>query len=103
MISLVQIGPYDMVIMGDTVSVTDSRLPLDVDDQSSWVLPETRVEGLAKHIAKGVAYKLCAVEDMEVIYIIQRGERYGWSYAINLSEPIFSEWGSCGIYAPKEG
>lgn len=95
------LGPYNVVIIGDTVSVTDSRLSLDLDDQSDWALPETRVEGLAKHVAKGVGLKLAYLDDMPLIHIIQKGSKYGWAYVINLAEPAFSEWGDCGLTVPK--
>jgi hypothetical protein len=97
------LGPYDIAIVGNTVSVTDSREDLDLDDESTWALPPTQVDGLAKHVAKGVALRLAYLDDMPLIHIIQKGEKYGWAYVINLSEPLFSEWGSCGIFVAKEG
>ena len=97
------LGPYNVVIIDSTVSVTDSREDLDLDDESGWALPPTHVEGLAKLVSKGVALRLAYLDDMPLIHIIQKGSRYGWAYVINLAEPAFSEFGDCGIVIPKEG
>lgn len=98
-----QLGPYNVAVIGDTVSVCDSREDLDLDDESTWALPPTRVEGLAKLVAKGVGLRLAYLDDMPLIHIIQKGSRYGFAYVINLAEPAFSEFGDSGIVIPKEG
>lgn len=95
------VGPYVMTIIGDTVAVTDVREPFDMDDQSGWVLPETKVEGLGKLVAKGVGVKLFDMDGMPLIYIIQKGHKYGNGYSINLAEPMFSEFGDTGVVIPK--
>lgn len=99
---IANVGDYCLTIIGDEVSVTDANVPLS-EDYSTWLLPPTNVEGLAKLVAKGVGVRLAYLDDMPLIHIIQKGSKYGWSYVINLAEPMFSEWGDCGIFIPKEG
>lgn len=96
------VGPYVMTIIGDTVAVTDVRRPFDMDNQSDWTLPETKVEGLGKLVAKGVDVRLFMMDDMPLIYIIQKGHKYGYGYSINLAESAFSEFGDTGVFIPKD-
>ena len=96
---LAQVGPYVVSIIGNEVSVTNRNKPVDLEDYSTYDVPPTKVEGLAKFLSwkKGIGVKLVQVEDMHIIYLIRRGTRYGTSYAINVTEPLFSEYGDCGL------
>ena len=93
------VGPYCVTLMpDDTVAATAFDEPL-TEDESNWRLPPTKVKGLLKHMTtgKGGTIVLVTVEDMEIIHFIKRGHKYGFSYALNLDVPYFSEWGDSGI------
>lgn len=101
MLAVANVGKYCVSVIGDEIGVTDVTKEIDLidlDDTSQYIF-FGNVSGFSKFCnwKKGIAITLAKVEDMEVIYFIRKGTRYGESYALNLTEPLFSEYGDCGI------
>ena len=81
------IKDYDVMILGDVVTVLNSR----------QVVTQQRVTGLTAFITRAQAFKLgwARLPDCEVIYLYDKADgNYG--YAVNLQYASCSEWG----YAP---
>ena len=98
MLAVANVGKYCVSIAGDEIGITDVTQKIDLEDTSQYTF-FGEVSGFSKFCnwKKGIAITLAKVEDMEVIYFIRKGTRYGESYALNLTEPLFSEYGDCGI------
>lgn len=98
MLAVANVGKYCVSIAGDEIGITDVTQKIDLEDTSQYTF-FGEVSGFSKFCnwKKGIAITLANVEDMEVIYFIRKGTRYGESYALNLTEPLFSEYGDCGI------
>lgn len=83
------IASYEIVIVGDTVSVS-------VPGEQRHVTTQ-QVAQLARFVraARDLRVMLAAFPDFEVVYVFDLAQQ-GYGYAVNLQVPSFSEWG----YAP---
>lgn len=87
-----KIAGYDVVIMGDAVSVYKDGVPIVTEHQ----VPNYGTSLLS--LTERPGFRLgwaCFDDDMEVLYFYDKDDN-GFGYALNLSIQDYSEWG----YAP---
>lgn len=98
MLAVANVGNYCVSICGDEIGVTDVTKDVNLEDTSTYTFFGV-IEGFSKFCnwKKGIAIALATTEDFEIMYFIRKGTTYGDAYALNLTEPAFSEYGSCGI------
>lgn len=96
---IVNVGNFCVTYLDGKIAVTDVQEPL-YEDESKWLFPPQKISGFEKFVAwkRGIAVCSTKIEDMDVIYFIRKGTKYGESYALNLTVPYFSEYGDSGHY-----